>query len=112
MKTTQQILTTATALVLGGIGGATLNNNAQAIDRPANVQMILDDASAQRVIDLTAHNACPKIKVEHGGECTPARIQTLNEHFREVRFDVFKDGDGRGMRMHARFKPPRTFKAE
>ncbi len=104
MKTT--ILTTATALALGAAGGSTFSDiNAKAIDRPANVQMILDDESAQQVLELTKRNACPKIRVKYGGECT-------DENFREVRFDSFQDGDGRGMRMHARFKLPGTFKAE
>ena len=106
MKTKQPLTITA-ALIAGAVGGATIGDiGAKDIDRWVTVQKVVTAESDGIIRSVLAAEACPDLYESHGAECD------LSKDIKEVRFDWFKDGDSRGLRMHARFLLPGTFKAE
>lgn len=107
MDKTKAVTTTVAFLAGAALGGATLGDiGAKDIDRWVMVQKVCTSETEKVIRSVLAAEACPKLYENHGADCN------LDKYNKEVRFDWFKDGDSRSLRMHARFLLPGRFKAE
>ena len=104
MKKTLVIGAALAASYFGGL--VTPNIGAKTVTQRVTVQKVVSPNSADTILAIVFAEACPSIKESHGARCD------LKKSLKEVRFDLFKDGQGKSIRMHARFRLPGKFNAK